>query len=86
MWTKPYACCRWYRLLSLSPSFLSQVIDEGRVFAFGSNSDGQLGLGDRAEHSGPVLVKALEGIRIRQVASGKGFSLFLSGFIVVHLL
>jgi len=55
------------------------VTTEGRVYAFGFNSNGQLGLGDKTKRLKPTLVEALEDHKIIQVAAGQNtHSLFLA--------
>ena len=49
--------------------------DDGRVYAFGNNYYGQLGLGDNTEHIEPELIPDL--CSIVQVSAGGGHSLFL---------
>ncbi len=51
----------------------------GRVYAFGSNSYGQLGIGDRVARTQPQLVKQLEGKKIMQLACGSNFSMAVDG-------
>ncbi|XP_076999000.1 putative E3 ubiquitin-protein ligase HERC6 [Tamandua tetradactyla] len=55
---------------------------DGRVFSWGKNSDGQLGLGKEfPSQASPQRVKSLEGIPLAQVAAGgdHSFALSLSG-------
>lgn len=52
------------------------VVDqEGRVWSFGDNEDGQLGLGDNNEHIRPTRIKGLSGII--SVSAGANYSLAL---------
>ena len=51
----------------------------GRVFAFGNNASGQLGLGDKETRYLPEAVTALDSLTIVQMAAGKEHSLFLTG-------
>lgn len=54
------------------------VTASGEVYAWGSNSVGQLGLGTiNGQANTPQLVTALEGVRVVAVAAGQGFSLAL---------
>ena len=50
----------------------------GRVFAFGKNSHGQLGLGDRNNRLVPEAVTTLDSLTIVQMATGDEHSLFLT--------
>lgn len=52
------------------------ISTEGRVFGFGSNSRGQLGLGEVSSRSIPTLIPLSK--RIARVTGGEGFSLFLA--------
>ena len=49
---------------------------EGEVFAFGGNSDGQLGLGDTADRELPTRLAAFSGLPVCDIATGKEHSLF----------
>ncbi|TMW56387.1 hypothetical protein Poli38472_006397 [Pythium oligandrum] len=49
-----------------------EILASGRVFAFGVNFHGQLGLGDRRSRSVPTEIEALRGEHIMQVFSGFG--------------
>ena len=61
----------YYHTLALS--------DTGRVWAFGSNAVGQLGLGEDVEASAePRLIKALEGELVVAIAAGMEHSLALT--------
>lgn len=51
---------------------------EGRAYACGCNSNGQLGLGDCNNRRAPALVAALAGVRIVQVSAGRQHTFFLS--------
>jgi alpha-tubulin suppressor-like RCC1 family protein len=65
--------CGHYHALALS--------SRGNVYAWGSNSSGQLGCGDTQERTSPVLVEFSdleEGERVVQVAGGGAYSLALT--------
>ena len=40
---------------------------DGRVFVWGRNTEGQLGLGDTTDRTTPTVVTALEGRRVVEV-------------------
>lgn len=62
-----------------SGKYHSFILDEQkRVWAFGLNQWGQLGVGDDQDYNTPTLVKDLIGIPIEQVACGKFHTLFRS--------
>ncbi|XP_077738953.1 putative E3 ubiquitin-protein ligase HERC6 isoform X2 [Canis aureus] len=66
--------CGHYHSLALS--------EGGQVFSWGSNSDGQLGLGKKfPSQASPQRVRSLDGIPLAQVAAGgaHSFALSLSG-------
>lgn len=52
------------------------LLQNGQVYSFGSNTYGQLGVGDLGVHSGPVQVK-LNGIATR-VAAGSNHTVILT--------
>jgi alpha-tubulin suppressor-like RCC1 family protein len=49
------------------------------VFATGKNGRGQLALGHRNDVNEPVLVTALDGFKIAQIASSGYYSVFITG-------
>lgn len=58
------------------------IFVDGQVFSWGSNSQGQLGLGKNfSSQASPQKVKSLEGIPLAQVAAGgtHSFALSLTG-------
>ena len=57
---------------------LFAISDEGKVYAWGRNEKGQLGLGDLRDRKCPTLVTALDGYRIVAARVGRGHSLFLT--------
>lgn len=65
-----------------SSQFLCFLFVDGRLFAWGSNSHGQLGLGKECpSQASPQRVRSLDGIPLTQVAAGgaHSFALSLSG-------
>jgi len=52
--------------------------DEGKVYAWGRNEGGQLGLNDTKDRYVPTLVTAISGYQVIEVASGKAHALFLT--------
>jgi alpha-tubulin suppressor-like RCC1 family protein len=58
-------------------SFL--IAEKGKVFAFGHNFYGQLGIGNKEDSSIPVVVKALEGMNIIRICGGYVHSMALTG-------
>lgn len=53
------------------------VLEDGRVFAWGYNYEGMLGLGNNSNQSAPQEVTALRGLKIRKLVSGTYSSLVL---------
>jgi alpha-tubulin suppressor-like RCC1 family protein len=54
------------------------ITDEGKVYGWGRNEKGSLGLGDCKDRRCPTLVKALDQYNIVSAATGKNHSLFLT--------
>ncbi|TRY76334.1 hypothetical protein TCAL_03868 [Tigriopus californicus] len=54
------------------------INEEGQVFAWGRNEQGQLGLGDTKDRKKPAKVEFPEGVQIAKIATGKNHSLFLT--------
>lgn len=54
------------------------ITDAGALYAWGFNSNGQLGLGDRTERLTPTRVEALEDEVVVAVSSGNSFTLALT--------
>ena len=55
------------------------VTTDGKVYAWGRNERGQLGVNDLKDRKCPTLVEALTGYRIVATAAGRMHSLFLTG-------
>jgi len=54
------------------------ITTEGKVYSWGRNEKGQLGLNDLKDRKCPTLVPALDGYRVVKAAVGKNHSLFLT--------
>ncbi|KAL6838844.1 hypothetical protein ACP4OV_031280 [Aristida adscensionis] len=54
------------------------VTAKGDVYSFGSNSSGQLGLGNTEDQFKPCLIRSLQGIRITQAAVGSRRTMLVS--------
>lgn len=54
------------------------ISSEGKVYAFGRNENGQLGVDDLKDRKCPVLVTELSGHRVVAAATGRKHSLFLT--------
>ena len=52
--------------------------ENGSIWAWGTNSKGELGLGDMEPRVGPTRIKNLRGRRAGQVSSGGAFSIAIS--------
>lgn len=57
---------------------LSQTQKHTQVFAWGHNSAGQLGLGDRRDRHSPTIVDALWALPVQQLAAGDAHSAALT--------
>ena len=55
------------------------ITEEGKVYAWGRNEKGQLGLGDTKDRKCPTLVTGLSDYRVVKAATGRSHSLFLTG-------
>jgi len=66
--------------ISSGPSAVHQfaVDTEGKVYAWGRNEKGQLGLNDLKDRKCPTVVEELTGYRVVATAVGKNHSLFLT--------
>jgi len=62
-----------------SSAWCMAIDDQGQVYAWGRNENGQLGLGDSKDKMVPTLVQELTGYNIVEIATGKAHSLFLTG-------
>jgi len=58
--------------------FILVIDDKYRVFAWGRNKEGQLGLPECDHYTSPKQVKALQNYQVVSVACGKSHSLFLT--------
>ena len=54
------------------------ITTEGKVYSWGRNEKGQLGLNDLKDRKCPTLVTALDGYRVVKATPGKNHSLFLT--------
>ncbi|KAH7282272.1 hypothetical protein KP509_35G022800 [Ceratopteris richardii] len=54
------------------------VTSLGKVYTFGNNSSGQLGIGNFNSESRPVFLRSLQGIRIVQAAAGVSRTMLIS--------
>jgi len=52
--------------------------DKGRVYSFGANTDGQLGLGHEKDQSSPKLILHISDIKIEKISCGGDHNLVLS--------
>ena len=60
-------------------SRFNMAIDiSGRVYSWGKNEAGQLGLGDSEDHETPQLIEELVGDDIVEIATGKSHALMLT--------
>jgi alpha-tubulin suppressor-like RCC1 family protein len=59
-------------------SYSLALLSDGTVWAWGSNSNGQLGDGTTTNRSTPVPVSGLSGVTVTAVAAGWGYSLALA--------
>jgi VCBS repeat-containing protein len=60
-------------------NFSLALTDDGKVYAWGYNLFGQLGIGTNANSNVPVEVSALAGKRVVAISAGGGFALALTG-------
>lgn len=58
------------------------LVQSGEVYTFGSNSSGQLGVGDMGMRGGPVQVKI--GLPVVQVAAGSNHTVLLTSNGMVY--
>ncbi len=65
------------KLVSSGENFSFVLLQNGQLFAFGANGDGQLGLGNRDSQSTPQLISMPTGARPCQVSAGAFHSLIL---------
>ncbi|XP_028516065.1 probable E3 ubiquitin-protein ligase HERC1 isoform X2 [Exaiptasia diaphana] len=72
------------QILALSSHFVDDVVvgaehtlaltSTGEVWGWGSNVDGQLGLGNSVTHREPCLIQDLKGKNVRQISAGRNHS------------
>lgn len=61
-----------------SSCFAFAITDEGKVYGWGRNEGGQLGLDDQSDRFCPTLVQELTGYNVVEIATGKTHALFLT--------
>ena len=72
-----YPCFCSHNIIIDLPS--KMPFTDGKIFSWGDNENGQLGLGNKSEHSAtPSEVKALSNLPIYMLAAGGGHSLALT--------
>jgi len=59
-------------------AFCMAITEDGKVYSWGRNENGQLGLGDTKDRHCPQLVSEISGYHIVKIVTGKGHSLFLT--------
>ena len=59
-------------------SLKSHFSEDGNVYAWGWNRDGQLGIGDDKDRNIPTLISWKEG-KILEIGLGYHYSIFVSG-------
>ncbi len=64
--------------VSVGSTFGSAVHENGSIWTWGSNSKGELGIGDMEPRNGPTRIKNLRGRKAGQVSSGAAFSIAIS--------
>jgi alpha-tubulin suppressor-like RCC1 family protein len=57
---------------------LFNIKESGKIFGFGRNSDGQLGLGDKIDRSEPVEILSLKNLEIEDIFCGLSHSIAIS--------
>jgi hypothetical protein len=62
-----------------------KFLEESKIYAFGSNSDGQLGLGDNKDRRIPFENSKLEKLDIIKIACGSCHTLALSSNIINNI-
>jgi alpha-tubulin suppressor-like RCC1 family protein len=58
--------------------------DGGQVWAWGSNAEGQLGVGDLSQRNEPVQIVYFSELNVMQIAAGAYHSIFLSDLAAVY--
>jgi alpha-tubulin suppressor-like RCC1 family protein len=59
-------------------AFCMAITEDGKVYSWGRNENGQLGQGDTKDRFCPTLIEDITGYHIVKIATGKGHSLFLT--------
>jgi len=59
-------------------TFCMAITEDGKVYSWGRNENGQLGHGDTKDRYCPTLISELSGHHVVKVSTGKGHSLFLT--------
>lgn len=54
------------------------IAEDGRVFTWGRNECGQLGVGDLGQRNAPTLVKALEGTKVVSGSCGRNHTVVVT--------
>lgn len=54
------------------------IVSDGKIFSWGDNKFGQLGLGHTLQQDTPQLIASLKGIPVAQVVCGGSHSFLLS--------
>jgi alpha-tubulin suppressor-like RCC1 family protein len=61
-----------------SSAFVMAITEDGKVYGWGRNESGQLGLGDTKDRFCPTLIEEITGHHVVKIATGKGHALFLT--------
>uniref|UniRef100_A0A3P9J348 X-linked retinitis pigmentosa GTPase regulator n=1 Tax=Oryzias latipes TaxID=8090 RepID=A0A3P9J348_ORYLA len=69
------------RKIACGDEHTALITENGRLFMFGSNNWGQLGLGSKLTVNKPTCVKALKSERIKLVVCGRNHTLICTGLV-----